>query len=128
MYTKNNRSGEDYLEAILILSDSEENVHRIDIARRLGVSQPAVQKAVKLLIDGGYVVTDGMHIRLTPSGENYARSVYSRHCVIREFLILHGVNAADADADACEMEHVVSPSTFDMMKDYVSRHGGGLSG
>ncbi len=127
MYTKNNRSGEDYLEAILILSDSEENVHRIDIARRLGVSQPAVQKAVKLLIDGGYVVTDGMHIRLTPSGEKYARSVYSRHCVIREFLILHGVNAADADADACEMEHVVSPSTFDMMKDYVSRRGG-LSG
>lgn len=127
MYTKNNRSGEDYLEAILILSDSEENVHRIDIARRLGVSQPAVQKAVKLLIDGGYVVTDGMHIRLTPSGEKYARSVYSRHCVIREFLILHGVNAADADADACEMEHVVSASTFDMMKDYVSRRGG-LSG
>lgn len=127
MYTKNNRSGEDYLEAILILSDSEENVHRIDIARRLGVSQPAVQKAVKLLIDGGYVVTDGMHIRLTPSGENYARSVYSRHCVIRDFLILHGVNAADADADACEMEHVVSASTFDMMKDYVSRRGG-LSG
>ena len=127
MYTKNNRSGEDYLEAILILSDSEENVHRIDIARRLGVSQPAVQKAVKLLIDGGYVVTDGMHIRLTPSGEKYARSVYSRHCVIREFLILHGVNAAAADADACEMEHVVSPSTFDMMKDYVSRRGG-LSG
>ncbi len=127
MYTKNNRSGEDYLEAILILSDSEENVHRIDIARRLGVSQPAVQKAVKLLIDGGYVVTDGMHIRLTPSGEKYARSVYSRHCVIREFLILHGVNAADADADACEMEHVVSPPTFDMMKDYVSRRGG-LSG
>ena len=127
MYIKNNRSGEDYLEAILILSDSEENVHRIDIARRLGVSQPAVQKAVKLLIDGGYVVTDGMHIRLTPSGEKYARSVYSRHCVIREFLILHGVNAADADADACEMEHVVSPSTFDMMKDYVSRRGG-LSG
>ena len=127
MYTKNNRSGEAYLAAILILSDSEENVHRIDIARRLGVSQPAVQKAVKLLIDGGYVVTDGMHIRLTPSGEKYARSVYSRHCVIREFLILHGVNAADADADACEMEHVVSPSTFDMMKDYVSRRGG-LSG
>ena len=32
MYTKNNRSGEDYLEAILILSDSEENA-KIEIAR-----------------------------------------------------------------------------------------------
>ena len=118
-----NRSSEDYLEAILLLSDEVEFVHRIDIARKLGVSQPAVQKAIKLLIEGGYIITDGMHIYLTPSGKEYASSVYDRHCVIRTFLMLHGVNRADADSDACEMEHVVSQATFDMMRAYVSEHG-----
>ena len=56
------------------------------MARAAGVSQPAVQKAVKLLIENGYVTTDGMHIRLTDSGKKYASEVYERHCTIRAFL------------------------------------------
>ena len=119
MKATNNRSSEDYLEAILILSNEVEFVHRIDIARKLGVSQPAVQKAIKILIDGGYITCDGMHIYLTGKGREYAGAVYNRHCVIRSFLTLHGVDENTADADACELEHVVSPATFDMMKAYV---------
>lgn len=120
----NNRSSEDYLEAILLLSRELEFVHRIDIARRMGVSQPAVQKAIKILIEGGYITTDGMHIYLTERGSGYAEAVYNRHCVIREFLLLHGVNAADAEHDACEMEHIVSDATFSMMEEYTSKHQG----
>lgn len=122
MKINNNRSGEDYLETILLLSDELEYVHRIDIARRMGVSQPAVQKAIKILIDGGYITTDGMHIYLTEEGRRYAGSVYDRHCVIRAFLRMHGVNEADADSDACEMEHVISSATFAMMCEYVDGH------
>ena len=118
----NNRSSEDYLESILLLSRELEFVHRIDIARKMGVSQPAVQKAIKILIDGGYVTTDGMHIYFTERGRDYAEAVYNRHCVIREFLILHGVNAADAERDACEMEHIVSDATFSIMEEYVSKN------
>ena len=61
---KRNQSGEDYLETILLLSKKQEAVHRIDVARAVGVSQPAVQKAIKLLIAQGFVETDGMHIHL----------------------------------------------------------------
>lgn len=118
----NNRSSEDYLESILLLSRELEFVHRIDIARKMGVSQPAVQKAIKILIDGGYITTDGMHIYLTERGRDYAEAVYNRHCVIRKFLILHGVNAADAERDACEMEHIVSDATFSIMEEYVSKN------
>lgn len=60
-----------------------------------------------------------MHIYLTKEGENYAQEVYDRHCTIRDFLTLHGVNRTDADNDACEMEHVISEVTFEMMKEYV---------
>ena len=91
----------------------------MDVARRTGVSQPAVQKAVKILQAEGYVECDGMHIYLTQKGAEYAKEVYERHCIITEFLKMLGVAAADAERDACEMEHVVSPSTFSAMKKFV---------
>lgn len=117
---KHNQSAEDYLESILLLSRESEFVHRVDVARRIGVSQPAVQKAIKLLCASGYVECDGMHIYLTQQGEEYACKVYDRHCTIKEFLTMHGVNALDADSDACELEHVISDATYEMMKNYVA--------
>lgn len=116
---KKNQSGEDYLEAILLLSKELEFVHQIEVARKMGVSQPAVLKALKILKANGYIETDGLHIYLTVGGRKYAEEVYHRHCVIREFLVLHGVNAEDADNDACEMEHCVSPATFAAMEKYI---------
>lgn len=116
---KHSKSSEDYLECILLLSRETEFVHRVDVARKIGVSQPAVQKAMRILTESGYIEFDGMHIYLTAKGEAYASQVYERHCIIREFLLLHGVNSADADADACELEHIISNATFIMMKNYV---------
>ena len=72
---KRNQSGEDYLETILLLSKKQEAVHRIDVARAVGASQPAVQKAIKRLIAQGYVEADGMHIPRTESGREYGESV-----------------------------------------------------
>ncbi|MDE5943562.1 MAG: metal-dependent transcriptional regulator [Clostridia bacterium] len=117
---KHNQSTEDYLECILLLSRESEFVHRVDVARRIGVSQPAVQKAVKILQEKGWVECDGLHIYLTKQGEEYAKEVFGRHCTIKKFLQLHGVNDMDADADACEMEHALSDATYQMMKDYVA--------
>lgn len=116
---KNNQSAEDYLETILKLSKEQEYVHRVDVARRVGVSQPAVQKAVKILTASGFVECDGLHIYLTEKGREYAARVFERHVIIREFLESLGVNPADADADACEMEHVVSEATFEAIKSHL---------
>lgn len=118
---KNNQSKEDYLEAILLLSGELEDVHQIEVARKLGVSQPAVQKALKLLKADGYIDTDGLHIFLTDVGREYAERVYHRHCIISRFLIMLGVNEADADGDACEMEHCVSDATFEAIEKFVNK-------
>ncbi len=119
----NNQSAEDYLETILLLSGELNYVHQIDVARRIGVSQPAVKKAMKILISSGYIVMDGLHIYLTESGRTYAEKVYSRHCTVRDFLRAHGVGVEAADSDACEMEHVISEETFDMMRRWLSENG-----
>ena len=117
---KYNQSSEDYLECILLLSRESEFVHRVDVARKVGVSQPAVQKAIKILQTEGFVECDGMHIYLTKTGEEYAKRVYERHCIITQFLQLLGVNGKDAETDACEMEHVISEATFNSIKKFVA--------
>lgn len=118
---KRNQSAEDYLECILLLSRENPHVHRVDVARRIGVSQPAVQKAVKILTEQKLVECDGLHIYLTAKGADYAEKIYDRHCTIRQFLRLLGVNDADADADACEMEHVLSEASFEAMKSFLEK-------
>ena len=115
-HTKCNQSAEDYLESILMLSRESEIVHRIDVAKRMGVSQAAVNKAVKLLCEKEYVYEDGKHLYLTQKGKAYAEAVYERHCIIREYLIACGVSPSAAEEDACNMEHVISEETFTMMK------------
>lgn len=116
-----NQSSEDYLECILLLSRENEFVHRVDVARKIGVSQPAVQKAIKILQSGGYVECDGMHIYLTKKGEEYAAGIFDKHCTLTRFLQKIGVNSADAEADACKMEHILSEASYEAIKKFLDR-------
>lgn len=120
-YAKYNQSEEDYLESILTVSKTQDVVHRVDVAKRMEVSQAAVNKAVKLLCEKGYVYEDGKHLYLTPAGKSYAEAVYEKHCIIREYLEKNGVSAATAEEDACRMEHLLSDETFQMMKNFLKK-------
>lgn len=118
---KYNQSAEDYLECLLMLSRTQEIVHRIDVAKRMSVSQAAVNKAVKLLCEREYVYEDGKHLYLTKQGKEYAEAVYEKHCIIRQYLIQCGVSPAAAEEDACRMEHLISGETFQMMKNAIAK-------
>ena len=48
-------SGEDYLEAVLMLQKEKGMVRSVDVARRLEVSKPSVCHAVATLRDGGFL-------------------------------------------------------------------------
>ena len=120
-YTKYNQSGEDYLECILMLGKVQDVVHRIDVAKRMDVSQAAVNKAVKILVEKGYIYEDGKHLYLSEEGKKYAEEVYEKHCIIRDYLTACGVSAATAEEDACHMEHLISEETFAMMKNALKK-------
>ena len=116
---KTRQSEQDYLESILMLSQTNQAVHRIDVAKRMNVSQAAVNKAVKLLCEKGYVYEDGKHLFLSEIGKTYAEAIYEKHCIIRDFLQKLGVSPAFSEEDACHMEHIVSEETFSRMKAFL---------
>ena len=74
-------SGEDYLEAILILQNKQGMVRSVDIARHMNVSKPSVCHAVGILREGGFLTMDEEHyLHLTDIGREVAEIIYERHC------------------------------------------------
>lgn len=111
-------SGEDYLEAILVLQQKQGMVRSVDVARHMDVSKPSACHAVATLRNGGFLTMDEDHfLHLTDIGREVATSIYERHCFFTEQLIAAGVDPKTAEADACRMEHVISTESFLRLKE-----------
>ena len=110
-------SGEDYLEAILVLQKQKGMVRSVDMARHMGVSKPSVCHAVATLKNGGFLtMDDGFFLHLTNIGREVAEQIYEKHRFFTERLIAAGVDPETAEADACRIEHVISEESFRRLK------------
>ena len=77
------QSGEDYLEAILLLQKEKEMVRSVDVARHMGVSKPSVCHAVATLKKGGFLTIDeDFFLRLTDVGREVAEQTYEKHPLV----------------------------------------------
>lgn len=118
--TRNNKSSEDYLETIYLLSQKLPVVRSIDIAAELNFSKPSVSVAMKHLREANCIeVSSSGFITLTKEGLRIASSVYEKHKFISEWLISLGVSPDTASSDACEMEHNISDGSFQAMKKFI---------
>ena len=114
------KSAEDYLEAILRLNITKGYARSVDIATALSVSKPSVSVAMKRLRENGYIEMDVDNlITLTPAGEEIASRIYERHRVLTEFFKSLGVDEMIAEADACKVEHDLSPETFEAIMKHI---------
>ena len=110
-------SGEDYLEAVLVLQKEKGMVRSVDVARHMGVSKPSVCHAVATLKEGGFLTMDGdFFLCLTDMGREGAEVTYEKHRFFTEMLINAGVDPITAERDACRIEHVISESSFQHLK------------
>ncbi len=117
---KSEESVEDYLETILILSKRLPVVRSIDIANELSYSKPSISVAMKNLRANDYItVSDEGYINLTATGKTLAETVFERHTILSTMLIRLGVDSKTALADACRMEHDISPESFEAIKKHV---------
>ena len=114
-------SAENYLEAILALGE-EGPVRSIDVAQRLNFSKPSVSRAMSLLREGGFVVTDANgFLTLTDEGLEIAQRIYERHLLLTRWLIHLGVSEDVAAQDACKIEHDLSVESFDALRSHINK-------
>ena len=115
-------SGEDYLEAVLMLHKKKGMVRSIDLARHMGYSKPSISHAVSILRDGGFLTMDkDGFLHLTEIGQEVAEKIYERHRFFTQWLIDAGIDPETAEQDACRMEHTISQKSFEQVRDAYQR-------
>lgn len=116
-----NESAENYLETILVLSETLPVVRSVDIANELGFKKSSVSVAMKNLREKKHItVTDAGFIYLTESGREIAEMIRERHQLLTLLLTKLGVSEEVASEDACKLEHVLSVESFEAIKKYVN--------
>ena len=117
-------SGEMYLETIYLLSQKQSSVRSLDVAEYMGFSKPSVSRALKLLINDGYIVIDkNGYITLSDAGKNVAGKIFERHTLLTKALMMLGVDAETAAEDACRIEHHISDESFSAIKRHMEKIG-----
>ena len=114
-------SQEDYLEAIFLLAKNKKIVRVRDLEKRLKVKSASVIFALKRLESLGLLNRENYgYIELTPYGERKAAEIYEKHHILfRFFSEVLTVTSQTADSDACQMEHYMSPETFEKFFKFI---------
>jgi DtxR family Mn-dependent transcriptional regulator len=108
---------EDYLETIYELVRDQKVARVRDIARARRVRAASVTPAMRRLAELGLIRYEKReYIDLTPRGQREAQRIFSRHQVLGRFFeqVLR-MPAGTAAADACAMEHSLSPEGMDYL-------------
>ncbi len=111
-----------YVELIADLIEDGNEARQVDIAVRLGVSQPTVAKMlVRLAADGLVSRKPYRGVFLTEAGRRVAHDTRSRHQTVEAFLRCLGVSPETARIDAEGIEHHVSAETLDAFRRFMAK-------
>lgn len=110
---------EDYLKLIHTLSKKGE-VRSAELAEELKIKRPTVCVYLKRLAENGDIRMDAHRcIHLTEQGRRAAESTLDRHGMLLTLLRELGVPEDIAAADACAIEHNLSPETCTALKQLI---------
>ncbi|MGB3908548.1 MAG: metal-dependent transcriptional regulator [Methanomethylovorans sp.] len=111
---------EDYLKAIEKIIEKKGYAQVKDVSRELDLSSPSVTGMFKKLAKMGYINYEKYGgVTLTAEGEKIAKKTMEKHSTIRDFLLIIGLGEAIANHDACRIEHILTPQTFDRLTKFV---------
>jgi DtxR family Mn-dependent transcriptional regulator len=115
------RTIEDYVELVYDLQKRrKKRVHTNDIAFALKINPASVTEIFQKLSEGGYIDYEKYSgAILTDKGKKVAMETKKKHDTLTELLLLLGVDKKIAEKDACEMEHILHPSTMDTIVKFV---------
>jgi DtxR family Mn-dependent transcriptional regulator len=111
---------EQYIETIDDVQREKGYAKVKDVAAALDVGLPTVTEMFGKLDEAGLInYQKWSGVTLTEAGQRMADQLREKHDTLREFLTILGVTEDVADADACAMEHSVSPETLDRLTTFV---------
>jgi len=112
---------EDYMETITILAGQNRVVRVKDIASKLNITMPSVSSALTKLKEMELIEYEKYgHVELTDKGKQIADSIYRRHsCLKKYYMKILGLDADNAEKEACKVEHILAPDTFERIESFL---------
>lgn len=116
-------SQEEYLKTIYVLQKNNEKVRVTDIAKKMDITKPSVNKAINILKDMELLNYETYgDITLTKQGEDIAKDVLKRQDILKLFLTeVLEVEKDLAEEDAQAMKHAVSKETIKKLDKYITK-------
>src|SRR5919199_4416548 len=102
---------EEYLQTIYWLEEAGLPMTAANIARAMQLSAPTVHEMIGRLEHDGYITrAEDKSIAFTPSGQEHAETIVSRHRLIERFLTdVLGIPWHEVHEEAERLEHAMSP-------------------
>ncbi len=115
-------SQEEYLKTIYLLEKNNEKVRVTDIANKLKITKPSVNKGINTLKELGLANYKAYgNISLTEEGENLAIAAIKRQDILEMFLVeVLEIDKKQAIEEAEAMKHVMSESTALKLDKYIT--------
>ena len=111
----------EYLDAIYNISKEKSSVRTTDIARRLGISKPSVNRAVTTLKAKGLVLHEPYGaVILTDKGRELSEYTGNKNKTIKRFLVtVLNLSDDEAEKEACSIGRTMSYGTVEKMISYM---------
>lgn len=108
---------ENYLKALMALSDKQEEVTVNELSKHLGIKMPTVTSMMKKLAEKNLVYYESYKpLRLTEEGKKQAGLIVRKHRLTEMFLVEKmGFGWEEVHEIAEEVEHIKSPAFFEKM-------------
>ena len=112
---------EDYLELIYETIQEKSTIKAIDIAKKFDISRASVTEALQRLEQKGYISSGRYQpILLTDKGTNLAKEIIYKHETLQKFFIsVLNLSEEEAEINACRIEHIITTTAFERIKEYV---------
>ena len=116
-------SQEEYLKTIYILEKNTGKIRVTDIAQKLKITKPSVNRAIKNLRDLDFIEYEVYgNIQLTYQGEEKAKEIIKKQDIVKMFLVdILGVEEKNAEEEAISMKHSISPDTTKKLENYIGK-------
>ena len=112
---------EDYIETIYVAYLNETPLKGADLARKMGISRASVSEALSKLVTKKLITYNSYEtITLTPLGMEFAKTVYNKHHILKDFFEeVLGIPAKEAGENACKIEHIISQNVLNKMVEFT---------
>ena len=121
-YMKLTNSQEEYLKTIYLLQKNNEKIRVTDIANKLKITKPSVNKAINLLKELELINYETYgDISLTEKAQEIAKNIIKRQDIIEMFLVhILELDHKKAVEEAKKMKHAISEETTKKLEKYIT--------